>query len=135
MLSNFQIGNHALLQSFLVGQPELRQMLASPAMEQFRQRVIASCHVGGLSEPETREYIEHRLRYAGWDGEAIFDDNAFKALHMGTGGIPRRINLLCTRLLLGAFLASRHEIGGADVSAASDELRIELGGLHLAVPS
>ncbi|MEO5883679.1 MAG: XrtA/PEP-CTERM system-associated ATPase [Caldimonas sp.] len=127
MLSNFQIGNHALLQSFLVGQPELRGMLASPMMEQLRQRVIASCHLGGLSEPETRGYIEHRLRYAGWDGEPIFDDAAFKAIHVTTGGIPRRINLLCTRLMLGAFLASDRAIDEARVNATAAELSLEVG--------
>ena len=127
MLSNFQIGNRALLQSFLVGQPELRYMLASPAMEQLRQRVIASCHLGSLSAEETREYIEHRLRHAGWDGTPIFDAGAISAIHVSAGGIPRRINLLCTRLLLGAALASRHEVGEVQVAAALDELRFELG--------
>ena len=64
MLSNFQLGSTALLQSFLVGQPELRQLLTSKPMEQFRQRVIASCHLGPMERPETRAYVEHRLHNA-----------------------------------------------------------------------
>jgi general secretion pathway protein A len=126
MLSNFQIGNRALLQSFLVGQPELRGMLASPALEQLRQRVIASCHLGGLDERETQAYIEHRLRHAGWEGEQIFDDGALHAIHARTGGIPRRINLLCTRLLLGAFLASERCVAESKVLETAAELGLEL---------
>ena len=65
MLSNFQLGDRALLQSFLVGQPELRNMMQSPQMKQLRQRVIASYHLGPLDKGETRGYIEHRLHLAG----------------------------------------------------------------------
>ena len=65
MLSNFQFGNHALLQSFLIGQPEFREVLQSPQMMQFRQRVIASCHIGPMDVDETRGYVEHRLKCAG----------------------------------------------------------------------
>ncbi len=127
MLSNFQIGNQALLQSFLVGQPELRQMLGSPSMEQLRQRVIASCHLGPISGDEMRHYIEHRLRHAGWNGEPIFDAQAVAEIFEATAGIPRRINLLCTRLLLGAFLVSQRSIGGAAVQARAAEMIAELG--------
>ena len=65
MLSNFQFGNQALLQSFLVGQPEFREILQQPEMEQFRQRVAATCHIGPLDADETRSYVEHRLKCAG----------------------------------------------------------------------
>jgi type II secretory pathway predicted ATPase ExeA len=76
MLSNFQCGDQALLQSFLVGQPELRTLMRSPAMEQFRQRVIASYHLGPLDEEETRGYIEHRLHRVAWKGDPAFDPTA-----------------------------------------------------------
>jgi len=105
MLSNFQLGPRALLQSFLVGQPELRQMLRSSNMEQLRQRVIASCHLGPLSEMETRAYVEHRLRHVGWKDRPAIADDAFVHLHARSGGIPRRINLICTRMLLACWLA------------------------------
>jgi general secretion pathway protein A len=127
MLSNFQLGNHALLQSFLVGQPELRQMLASPSMEQLRQRVIASCHLGPLTEVETRAYIEHRLRYAGGDGATIFDDGAIAQIFAFTQGIPRRINLLCTRLLLAAMLTLEKTVTADNVDSVAAELRAEMG--------
>lgn len=127
MLSNFQLGNHALLQSFLVGQPELREMLGSASMEQLRQRVIASCHLGPIAEDEIRSYIEHRLRHAGWDGTPIFDDAAMAEIFQFTDGIPRRINLLCTRLLLGAFLASVRQVDPEAVSSTALDLRAELG--------
>src|SRR5688572_17486865 len=113
MLSNFQLGNHALLQSFLVGQPELRKQLESPAMEQLRQRVIASCHLGPLSADETRAYVEHRLRHVGWTGQPAFDDDAFEVIHQWSSGIPRKINLLCNRLLLATFLSDVAQITGA----------------------
>jgi len=128
MLSNFQLGNHALLQSFLIGQPELRKQLESPAMEQLRQRVIASCHLGPLGPEETRAYIEHRMHHVGWSGEPSFDDAAFEAIHQWTGGIPRKVNLLCNRLLLAAFLSDATQITAALVRATAGDLARETGG-------
>lgn len=129
MLSNFQFGNHALLQSFLVGQPELRQMLRSPSMEQLRQRTIAACHLGPLSAAETRGYVEHRLHRVGWQGRPPIDDAAFDAIHMHSGGIPRRINLLCTRVLLATWLAEAEGVDADAVEQAAQEMRDEsLGG-------
>jgi putative secretion ATPase (PEP-CTERM system associated) len=129
MLSNFQLGNHALLQSFLVGQPELRKQLESPAMEQLRQRVIASCHLGPLGAEETRAYIEHRMRRVGWSGVLPgFDDEAFATIHQWTGGIPRKINLLCNRLLLAAFLSDATQITAELVRETAGDLVRETGG-------
>ena len=110
MLSNFQCGDQALLQSFLVGQPELRNLMRSPAMEQFRQRVIASYHLGPLDEAETRGYIEHRLHRVAWKGDPEFDASAIHAIYVATGGIPRRINAICNRLMLAGFLAGQHHV-------------------------
>jgi putative secretion ATPase (PEP-CTERM system associated) len=133
MLSNFQLGNHALLQSFLIGQPELRKQLESPAMEQLRQRVIASCHLGPLGAEETRAYIEHRLRHVGWVEQPSFDDAAFEVIHQWTGGIPRKINLLCNRLLLAAFLSDEGQITGALVRSTAGDLARETGGARVPV--
>jgi general secretion pathway protein A len=127
MLSNFQLGRHALLQSFLVGQPELRKLLHSPTMEQLRQRVIASCHLGPLCAEETRGYIEHRLGRVGWKGVPRFDASAFAQVHACTDGIPRRINLLCNRLLLAAFIGGGELIDGKLVSRTAHDLRAEVG--------
>ena len=98
MLSNFQLEDHALLQSFLVGQPEFRDIMQSGDMQQLRQRVIASYHLGPLDSQETRAYIEHRLSHVGWNQDPIFVDGAFSVIYSYTGGIPRRINTLCDRL-------------------------------------
>ncbi|MDR2187959.1 MAG: XrtA-associated ATPase [Azonexus sp.] len=128
MLSNFQFGNHALLQSYLVGQPEFRQMLQSPHLMQFRQRVIAACHIGPLDLEETRGYIEHRLKHAGSSGLPVIGDGAYQAIFKASGGIPRRINALCDRLLLFGFLSSKKEFDQADVEAVAREIFEETTG-------
>ena len=134
MLSNFQFGNQALLQSFLIGQPELRDMLLSRSLEQLRQRVIASYHLGPMDREETRSYIEHRLRKVGWDNRPHFDDDAFDEIYQWTSGIPRRINLLCNRILLATFLAEGNEITAADVARIALEIRAEIGEATLSPP-
>jgi putative secretion ATPase (PEP-CTERM system associated) len=125
MLSNFQFGNQALLQSFLVGQPEFREILQRPEMEQFRQRVAATCHIGPLDAEETRGYIEHRLKCAGSTGKPGFEPACFEAIHAATKGIPRRINAVCDRLLLAGFLAGRTQLTQADVAEVVREFEEE----------
>ncbi|NWG32028.1 MAG: AAA family ATPase [Rhodocyclaceae bacterium] len=127
MLSNFQFESHALLQSFLVGQPEFRAIMLSPQMEQLRQRVIAACHVGPLSAAETRDYIYHRLRCAGSKGEPKFDDAAHQAIFDASGGIPRRINALCDRLLLLGFLNDKKLFGKEDIQEVVNEMGGQIG--------
>jgi putative secretion ATPase (PEP-CTERM system associated) len=128
MLSNFQVGTRSLVQSFLVGQPEFRGIMQRPEMRQLKQRVIASYHLGPLDEEETQHYIEHRLRHVGWQDNPQFETAAFKSIHGTTGGVPRRINTLCDRLLLAAFLGDKRSIGADDVEAVAKELSDELGG-------
>ncbi|MDY0011735.1 MAG: XrtA-associated ATPase [Rhodocyclaceae bacterium] len=125
MLSNFQLEDHALLQSFLIGQPEFRQIMQSPQMLQLRQRVIASYHLGPLDREETRAYVQHRLSHVGWKRDPTFEDDAFNGIYGFSGGVPRKINTLCDRLLLAAFLNERHIIRQADVAEVVDELRQE----------
>jgi putative secretion ATPase (PEP-CTERM system associated) len=127
MLSNFQIGSHALLQSFLVGQPELRALITSKPMEQLRQRVIASCHLGPMDADETRAYIEHRLHKVGWSGNPSIDPEAFANIFRRTGGIPRRVNRLCSRLLLSAFLTGDSAIDAATVETVASDILVEVG--------
>jgi putative secretion ATPase (PEP-CTERM system associated) len=127
MLSNFQCGDQALLQSFLVGQPELRSLLRSPAMEQFRQRVIASYHLGPLDEAETRGYIEHRLHRVAWKSDPEFDPSAIQSVYQATAGIPRRINAVCNRLMLAGFLANQHKFTSVEVDSVVAEISGELG--------
>jgi putative secretion ATPase (PEP-CTERM system associated) len=132
MLSNFQLGSHALLQSFLVGQPELRQLLQGPSMEQLRQRILASYHLGPLSGDETAGYVKHRLQHVGWRGDPPFDEFALAAIHERTGGVPRRINLLCNRVLLATYLSGSEGITHELVHQTADELS---GELHLPMAS
>jgi len=127
MLSNFQIGERALLQSFLIGQPELRQMMQGPDMQQVRQRVIASYHLGPLDREETQSYIEHRLKFVGWTGDPKIDDEAYDAIFAFTAGIPRRINLVCNRLMLAGFLNEMHVLTAENVEGVVKELKEELG--------
>jgi len=127
MLSNFQCGDQALLQSFLVGQPELRRQMRSPSMEQLRQRIIASYHLGPLDETETRAYIEHRLHRVAWKGDPEFDPAAFHQIFLATGGVPRRINSLCNRLFLSGYLSGQHTFGVAEVAAVVAEIDGETG--------
>jgi len=136
MLSNFQFGNKALLQSFLVGQPEFREILRRPEMEQFRQRVAATCHIGPLNGEETRGYIQHRLKCAGSTGLPTFDEQAYAAIHEASGGIPRRINSICDRLLLLGFLNGRTHLSVEDVaevvkdfaSETTIDIELDVGG-------
>src|SRR4029079_2069315 len=81
MLSNFQLGDQALLQSFLIGQPELREMMQGPQMQQLRQRVIASYHLGPMDKGETQAYVEHRLAHVGWKGDPTFRARAIDLIH------------------------------------------------------
>ncbi|MDH4393705.1 MAG: XrtA-associated ATPase [Aquabacterium sp.] len=125
MLSNFQFGNQALMQSFLVGQPEFREILQRPEMEQFRQRVAATCHIGPMDLDETRHYIEHRLKCAGSTGKPGFTPEAFEAIFKASGGIPRRINSVCDRVLLAGFLAGKTHLEQSDVDEVVKEFAQE----------
>src|SRR5512135_3132078 len=125
MLSNFQLETHALLQSFLVGQPEFRRTMQNPQMRQLRQRVIASCHIGPMDFDETRGYIEHRLKCVGWTGQPQFDAQTYQAIYQFSGGIPRRINAICDRLLLSGYLAGKRVFARDDAEAVAREIREE----------
>ena len=128
MLSNFQFGRQALLQTFLVGQPEFREILQHPNMQQLRQRVTATCHIGPLDPEETKGYIDHRLKCAGGSGRPEFAAGAFEAIYKATGGIPRRINTVCDRLLLLGFLGNKESLAVEDVDEVVSEMRDEAGG-------
>lgn len=126
MLSNFQIENRPLLQSFLLGQDEFRHIVQSPNMEQLRQRIIASCHLTPLDQLETRAYIEHRLKLVGWRGDnPEITDSAFDEIHRHTQGVPRRINSFCDRLLLYGYLEEVRTINSESVAVVERELAQE----------
>ena len=131
MLSNFQVGDRPLLQSFLLGQEEFRKTLQADNMEQMRQRIIAAYHLTPLDVGETKEYIEHRLRLVGWAGDPMFTDTAYADIHRNSYGIPRRINSLCDRLLLFAFLEELHEIDETVVQQVVSELQEEREAINV----
>jgi general secretion pathway protein A len=122
LLTNLETRDRKLLQIVLIGQPELRRLLARPELEQLAQRIIARFHLGALSEGETAAYVAHRLAVAGCSGPSPFDRAALRLIHRRTGGVPRRINLLCDRALLGAYSQQRSAIGRRIVAQAASEV-------------
>lgn len=125
MLSNFQIGSTSPCQIFLVGQPQFRKVLANPDLEQLRQRVIAVYHLAGLSSDECGEYVLHRLKQVGWANDPLFRPDALQAVFHHTGGIPRKINSLCNRLLLFGFLDDLHVFRGEEVARVAADMSEE----------
>ena len=126
MLSNFQVNDKALVQSFLLGQEEFKRTLQSPGMDQFRQRIIASHHLDPLSEDEMEKYIKHRLQLVGWKDDPSFVDGVFSKIYEFTGGVPRRINALCDRFMLYGCLEERHRLDLGDIETVIDELQGEV---------
>jgi general secretion pathway protein A len=126
MLSNIFFDRTMALQSFLLGQPQFRATLGSPRLEQLRQRVTAAYHLGPLNEAESKAYVEHRLRRADWIGDPHFSEDCFPLIHQRTGGVPRQINTLCSRLLLFGFLEELHTLTGNSVQKVANDLREEI---------
>jgi len=122
LLTNLETSERKLLQIVLIGQPELRVMLARPELEQLAQRVIARYHLDALTEKETAQYIAHRLAVAGLKGALPFDGGALRRIHQLTRGIPRRINLLCDRALLGAYATGKSRVDRTIVDKAAREV-------------
>jgi general secretion pathway protein A len=110
LLTNLETSERKLLQIILIGQPELRTMLARPELEQLAQRVIARYHLGPLTEAETGSYVAHRLAVAGAVPVSLFAPALTPLIHRLTHGVPRRINLLCDRALLGAYAENSREV-------------------------
>jgi general secretion pathway protein A len=122
LLTNLETSERKLLQIILIGQPELRTILARPELEQLAQRVIAHFHLEALSEEETGQYIQHRLSIAGLKRGKLFDSKAVHRIHQLTHGVPRRINVLCDRALLGAYAESKNRVDRKIVDKAANEL-------------
>ncbi|WP_310567623.1 ExeA family protein [Hydrogenophaga sp.] len=122
LLTNLETREHKLLQIVLIGQPELRDMLEDPALEQLAQRVIARYHLQALDLPDTRQYVQHRLTVAGLKGPSPFTERALRRIHQLARGVPRRINLLCDRALLGAYARRLRQVDTALVDLAATEV-------------
>ena len=128
MLSNITVDGRASVQTILLGQPQFRPTLAGPDVEQLRQRVLASYHLGPMSEAETRAYVEHRMKTVGWTGlNPYWEETAFVAVFNRTLGIPRRINTLCSRVMLYGSLEEANTITAIMVDETANEQIQDLG--------
>jgi type II secretory pathway predicted ATPase ExeA/outer membrane protein OmpA-like peptidoglycan-associated protein len=126
LLTNIQVDGQQLLQIFLVGQEELRDTVSAPTLVQLHQRVIAAAHIEPLNVTETKEYIKHRLRRVGWEGDPLISNQAYSMIHHFSRGIPRQINQICSRLLLHGSIEERHRLGLQDLKIVIEELYGEM---------
>jgi putative secretion ATPase (PEP-CTERM system associated) len=125
MISNFQIGAYAPMQTFLIGQPQFRDVISDPDLEQLRQRIVTSYHLGPMSKEEVGKYIPHRLAKVGWRRDPDFEDGFVDAIFQFTEGVPRRINALASRMLLYGFLEKVHRFTAGDVEKVAADLMAE----------
>ncbi|MGB5178793.1 MAG: AAA family ATPase, partial [Gammaproteobacteria bacterium] len=125
LLADLQAGPRQLLQLFLVGQERLRELISAPKMDHFQQRVIANYHLVPLDLKESRDYVEYRLRQAGWQGDPELSGAAVLDIYRYSSGVPRHINKLCNRLLLLGYGKGIHKLDSKDVQAITDEMDAE----------
>jgi general secretion pathway protein A len=121
LLTNLETDRRKLLQIIMLGQPELRDMLARPEMCQLAQRITARYHLGPLSREEVAEYVAHRLGVAGLRRQ-IFPKALLRRLHRLSGGVPRLINIICDRALLGTYVQGRETVNRATLEEAAREV-------------
>lgn len=135
MLSNLQVERPPTLQVLLLGQPQFRQKMASPDLAQLRQRIVATYHLGPITAEETRDYIRHRLTQAGWTNDPVLAPEVTQAVYRATGGVPRMINLLFSRVLLFAYLEGLHTITGETVDQVAEDLQMEFDVRRPPIPA
>lgn len=126
LLSNLQANYQLLLQVFLVGQEKLRDLILRPEMDHLRQRIIAASHLEPLNLEDTVSYIEHRLRKVRWQGDPQISGSALDLIYKCSGGVPRRINLICSRLFLYSALDNKHQLILEDARKVITDLQREL---------
>lgn len=122
LLTNLETNKKKLLQIIMLGQPELLDLLSRPELRQLSQRITARYHLGPLSRTEVGQYVEHRLRVAGWRRGRLFPDDTLYLLFRLSGGIPRLINAICDRALVGAFIQNRDEVDKKTLATAAAEV-------------
>jgi len=125
LLANMQRKDQLLLQIFLVGQEKLLDLIRAPGMEQLQQRLVATSVLEPLDLDETIDYVEHRLCRVAWRGDPAINEDALRLIYKYSGGIPRRINMICNRLFLYGGMQEKHELVGEDARTVIDELRQE----------
>ena len=122
LLSNLETDQHKLLQIVLLGQPELRKILARPKLRQLQQRITVRYHLDALSASETENYVFHRLHVAGVDSRDVFSSWALRRIHSYSGGIPRLINVVCDKALLAGYVGGESQLTTRHVRQAVREL-------------
>jgi type II secretory pathway predicted ATPase ExeA len=125
LLADLHSRSRQMLQLFLIGQEQLRERMSDPEMEYFQQRVIANYHLVPLDLMESRDYVEYRLRQAGWQGDPELTGDAVLDIYRFSRGVPRHINKLCNRLLLLGYGVGRHKLDSDDVQAIAEEMDAE----------
>jgi putative secretion ATPase (PEP-CTERM system associated) len=128
MLSNLQVERPPTLQVLLLGQPQFRQKMASPDLAQLRQRIVATYHLGPITAEETKDYIRHRLTQAGWKNDPALSPEIYAAVYRASGGVPRLINVLFSRVLLFAYLEGLHAVDADVVEQVAEDLQMEFDG-------
>jgi len=122
LLANMQRNHQLLLQIFLVGQEKLLDLIHAPGMEQLQQRLVAASVLEPLNLDETVDYVEHRLCLVAWRGDPAINEEALHLVYKYSGGIPRRINMICNRLFLYGGMQQKHELVGEDARTVIEEL-------------
>ncbi len=125
LLSNTQRAGGLLLQAFLVGQESLTSLVRGRDMQQFHQRIIAACHLDPLDLEQTRAYVLHRLKVTGWSNDPQLSEDVFSAIYQFSQGVPRQINLVCSRLLLHGWAEEKHALDVRDAQEVLQGLRQE----------
>ncbi|MFN2287525.1 MAG: ExeA family protein [Chromatocurvus sp.] len=125
LLTNIQVAGKPLLQIFLLGQPDLRELILSPPLEQVHQRIVAASHLEALEMDETEAYVRHRLTLVGWRGDPDISRAIYPLIYKFSEGVPRRINLICSRLLLHGSVEQLHRLSVADMKEVLSELQGE----------
>ncbi len=121
LLTNLETRQTKLLQIILLGQPELKQILNKPSLRQLNQRITARYHLAALSHSETQHYIKHRLNISGGNS-SLFSPRVIKKIYQYSQGVPRLINILCDRALLGAYAADSYQISIKTINQAAKEI-------------
>jgi len=125
LLTNLETEGRPLLQIFLLGQTELRDLILRPELEQVHQRLVAATHLEPLEREETEDYIKHRLESVAWRGNPMISKAVYPLIFKFSEGIPRRINLICSRLFLHGAVEQKDRIGVADMRTVVQELQNE----------
>jgi general secretion pathway protein A len=127
LLSNLETPTSKLIQIMLVGQPELKELLARPQLRQLRQRIALSHHLRPFDERETSEYVDDRLQKAGYTGKALFKRSALREIHAVSGGTPRLVNSVCDSALLLGYSRGLRALGAGEIREVARDLELIAG--------